>query len=307
MSDSQPDLSQFIGADTLSKAVALGEMLYEDRLVSSDTGYTARTINHWAQVGLIDNTRSEGERWRRYNFVEFIWLKIIGELRKAGTPIEEILELKGMLFDPISMVQWREVVMKTPELLEAYKGLAEEDEDFRMMLEDPEWAKQVDEEEGKSIKLLHILIAESITQRVPISLAVFPGEGFIPIYPGRFDMLEEDDHNRVLFDTHTRVSITGIIKEFMADKDLAQFRITHLPLLEDQEARLLELIHSGEYKSVKINFRDRKMKSLELVKNQTVAKRIVDVLAEAKYQDIVIKTHDGKVAMVENTVKIQLL
>ncbi|MEM7037589.1 MAG: hypothetical protein AAF570_11470, partial [Bacteroidota bacterium] len=78
-------------------------------------------------------------------------------------------------------------------------------------------------------------------------------------------------------------------------------------MLEESEARLLELIHSGEYKSVKINFRDRQMNSLELVKSQAVAKKIVDVLTEASYQDIVIKTHDGKVAMIENTVKIQLL
>lgn len=76
--------------------------------------------------------------------------------------------------------------------------------------------------------------------------------------------------------------------------------------MDPGEVKLLELIHSGSYDSILINFKNKKMKALELKKTIDVKKKIKDVLREASYQDIIIKKHNGKVTRIENTEKIFL-
>ncbi len=60
-------------------------------------GTTYRTINHWEKVGLIDSVRTEQKGWRKYSYIELLWLFIILELRNFGISIENILKLKSFL------------------------------------------------------------------------------------------------------------------------------------------------------------------------------------------------------------------
>lgn len=62
----------------------------------------------------------------------------------------------------------------------------------------------------------------------------------------------------------------------------------------------------GLCESVTIHFKNRKMKTLEMVKVQDVKKRITDIVNESRYQDIMVKTSGGKVAVIKNVIKIRL-
>ena len=48
------------------------------------------------------------------------------------------------------------------------------------------------------------------------------------------------------------------------------------------------------------------MDLLELTKSQDTTRKIVDILQEAQYQDITVKTHKGVITKVENTIKMYL-
>lgn len=48
------------------------------------------------------------------------------------------------------------------------------------------------------------------------------------------------------------------------------------------------------------------MKTVELIKEQNVKRKIVDILQDSNYQDIVIKSHKGVVTRIQNTVKLVL-
>ena len=148
---------------------------------------------------------------------------------------------------------------------------------------------------------LQLAISDAVLKKKPVSLVVFLDGDHAAMVMG--EAVPEYYVERMMYDTHITVSLTKILKDFMAG-DLAPDRIGKLHILQPNEAALLEMIHSGEYHSVKINFRNQQMKSLELVKSQDVTRKIVDVLAESNYQDIQITTHKGMVTKIENTVKI---
>jgi hypothetical protein len=168
---------------------------------------------------------------------------------------------------------------------------------FSKILEDPPEGQK-----EETVTLLQLLIANVITKRCPITLIVFPdGTSFWLEEHPEF-VLPPEYKDRLSFESHVRISITGIIKEFLIG-DLAIQRIDDLGILDENEAFLLQQVHSGDYKSIKINFREGEMDSLELTKSIETTKRVVDILAEAEYQDISITQHKGRVTRFENTIK----
>ncbi len=60
-----------------------------------DTGVTSYLFNQWKKFGLIDLPLSaEGRKWVTLNFGEYLWIKIINDLRKLGCPLEDIKRIK---------------------------------------------------------------------------------------------------------------------------------------------------------------------------------------------------------------------
>lgn len=62
----------------------------------SDMSY--RIINHWEKNGLISvNRGDDGTGWRKYSYMDAIWINLIVELRKFGVSIENIKKINKQL------------------------------------------------------------------------------------------------------------------------------------------------------------------------------------------------------------------
>ena len=98
------DFTPYIGERRYDKILELSERLMQKSFVGTDTGVQYRSINHWGTFGLFDDDREDVKGWRRFSFVEFIWIRMIDEMRKFGLPMETIKAVKGHLFQPASIV-----------------------------------------------------------------------------------------------------------------------------------------------------------------------------------------------------------
>ena len=54
-----------------------------------------------------------------------------------------------------------------------------------------------------------------------------------------------------------------------------------------------------------IKFKDKKISSIEMEKEQDVKKKVVDILSEGDFQKISIQKHNGKVVNIRNTIKMK--
>jgi hypothetical protein len=149
---------------------------------------------------------------------------------------------------------------------------------------------------------LQLLILSSIVKRCPVVLVVYMDGTAFALHeePGNFILPKHLD--RMTFETNVRIPVTGIIREFLSG-GLAIERIGDLQILEPNEQTVLRILHSGMYDSVTVTFKDKKMKSMEMRQSQEVTRKIVDVLAAGKYQDISIVQHEGHITKIENTIK----
>ena len=294
------NLTPFAGSNSILKAAELNEYLAEEMFIRPDVGLTNRTMNNWEAEGLIENRRDTEQRWRRFNFVEFVWLRLIHQMREIGVPIGTIKKAKDWIMEEVSVGDLLNVIGEMPQVVEEIIRNADESEaaEMREMFSNKGRIKAM---KNMKVTALQLFIAQVVTRKSAISLAIFLDGDVLPVIHG---VPFEEGDRRIWEEPHAVVSISLIIKEFLAS-DLAPERMQKLHLLEENEEKLMEIIHSGEYESVKVNFRDGTMKSLELVKSQDTKRKIVDVLADAKYQDITIKTHKGMISTIQNTIKIQ--
>jgi DNA-binding transcriptional MerR regulator len=73
------------------------EIIREQKYKVSDTKIKYRVMSHWEKMGLLpDNLRKDKDidGWRRFCFVELVWIKVIEQLRKFGLSLETIKEAK---------------------------------------------------------------------------------------------------------------------------------------------------------------------------------------------------------------------
>ena len=299
-------LTPFFGINSLEEAGRLAEYINSPLFTTKDLGISRKNINYWDREGLLLSSRSKGETWRSYTFVDYVWLNIVDELRYLGCPIQVIKDLKSVLVNPIPIVEVYKLMQQHPELYKNLKNMEgiEEFESF-IKLADFSNTEIVKELDKIPYDLLRILIGDALGFRVHIALAVFSDGYCIPIYTNAKLAYKESDLNDLTYGSYARISLSAIIWEFISDEKLQEY-MPKLNLLQPGEEKLLEIIHTGDYDTITIHFKNKKMESLELKKKQDVKKKIVDILKDNEYQDIVIKRHKGMITTIENTVKVYM-
>jgi DNA-binding transcriptional MerR regulator len=297
------DFTPYIGERRYDKILELCERLMQKVFIGTDTGVPYRSINHWEKIGLIDDEREDANSWRRFSFVEFIWIRMIDEMRKVGLPMDTIKAVKASLFYPASIVDL-DIHLRS---IYQSNGAANADHEAGRKAMENDMRGRFNggfEEQQVDGNWLQQLILSSIVKRCPVILVVFTNGTPYAIHEEPENFIFPEHLDRLSFETHVRIPITGIIKEFLIGGRAIE-RMGDLQILQPNELTVLRIIQSGVYDSVTVNFKDQKMKSLELRKSQDVTRKIVDVLASGKYQDISITQHKGQIMKIENTIKFK--
>lgn len=276
--------------------------LLEDRFTIKDMDVTYTNITYWDKQGILSFNRSASGKWRNFNFIDFMWIKTVDELRELGVSTKLIKAVKKSLFEPFDLRPYVESMKANPEVFEnQIKSFSEQEkkkarEYFARLEKNPI---------NKKISRFFAAINQAIQLTEPIKLEIFK-DGSVIIHPYH-TLNSEEEILKVVNELHISLSITSILKNFLAGYSEQSIQIlTDLKILQPHEINLLELINSGEYDSIKVIFKDTIMKELELNKTQDAKSKLMDIMKEGAYQNIIIKSHKGVVSHIENTIKIKL-
>ena len=264
---------------------------------------------NWERSNLLNiGGNSDKGDWKRLNYFEYIWVKIIQELRAFGFSYEEIDNYKCELM----------IKPNIKEIIEASKiDFQSVEEQFDAIslnnlksIEDNGSNKKID----LGISYFELMISRIIGSGEKWSILFFkdiPGfyfplsietlKGFDKI--GKTDITEE-----LLSKTYLSISLTDIIANFLVDGKNA-FEKKTISILTKNEHNLLKHIRKGygKIKSIKIRFKDKEMDLLEVtsIKKVKMEGRLLDYIKKGEYQSISIDTVDGKIVNFENTQKIK--
>lgn len=81
----------------LAKESQSKEFLNQPRFPISDESPSSRVLNHWNDVGILEDNRPDGKGWRKLSFTESVWIDIVTKLRKFGLDLKKIKLVKDCL------------------------------------------------------------------------------------------------------------------------------------------------------------------------------------------------------------------
>ena len=289
------NINTFMGANHFPGAMELWEYINQECFTLKDTGLSQRVINHWDKEGLLpDSSRVEGQ-WRRFSFADFIWIKFVEELRMVGLPLPVIKHVREGLFSPLTGKQIGELYKEHPEVWEHLP-----DNEFKPLIVDllqtTDWENTKDEQ----ITPFHMLIIDTITKKQLLTIIVYTDGSWVIWSDEIAKIMEEDELESLRVNTHVSVCMMKLIKDFIKnDPDLEE--VPKFKLFAEHELKLLETVHSGKYDSLRIRFKDKKKKPVELKKSVGIQLQLVDVLMNNEYQDITVRSSKGELITIHNT------
>jgi DNA-binding transcriptional MerR regulator len=279
------NLEKYFGTDSITRAAKLYTIISEERFLIKDLDIPYRQINNWDEKGVISFSRKITEGWRKFSFVELIWIKMVNEFRNFGIPLEIISKVKKEIFQGISMKEIFTLIDQKKKQIETVKGNKKAKEKLSKI--NP---KDLNSNQP-FFSWLHLFVADAITNQADYSIIVFQDGFWLPWANDKQQAeLDEDVEYRLKYSSHMVVSITGIIREYIAQCKAEQ--LIELNLVTEHEARIIELINKPAFEKAEVNLQGKKQK-IQLLNNETDKRKIIAIICEHAYDQIIIRDKKG--------------
>jgi hypothetical protein len=242
--------------------------------VISDLGLSARNYQQWKDLRITppvqkDNKKETKREWVRFNFVEYVWMKIVISLRDLGYPYADIEKAKGYLFESLNFDVGEKLSIENPDIVgnliehftngELSKELKEVAEDI---IKNPDFLNKISSLFSKQRTRLEVIIFQAIAQKKDeIGLGFFKGGECEPFNWNLFVSFDKwhpnikkvDVLNATIRKPHIYISITKYIMDFISEDEKQEHEIS-MVMLSTEELSILRELRSKEYKNIIINY-----------------------------------------------------
>tara|TARA_B100001287_G_C22659980_1_gene519812 strand:- start:211 stop:1152 length:942 start_codon:yes stop_codon:yes gene_type:complete len=270
-----------------------------------DVVYTDFT--NWERYDLlfIDHDVEKG-MWKKLNYIEYTWMKIVEQLRKFGFPYNEIKLIKNKITNYIPTDELIKSVLEKKEELDEHIPKASN------LIE--KHKSELSEILEIKITSLELLIYNAISYNQNTTLQFFnDGEGdFSFLSKAIYDESIKTDQIDLIVEinkrAHLSVSLNSILSKFLdSDNNLDQ---TKTMMLSQDEYELLKIIRNRPKSVIGINIKIKENKferiDIESTKIVEVEARLMEFIRNGGYQTIEIVTQNGLITSFKNKEKIKL-
>jgi hypothetical protein len=266
----------------------------------------ARILNHWDKMDLMINKNPNGAKYS-FSLVEAFWLKLIQKLRIYNLPLPLIKQLKLELCAVRNADDFQAIDKLDADILTSLdKSLTKSE--IEKVLQSSEFRDMFNKVRPN---LLESILLDMIIARFDIRL-LFNENGEVFLFNDERPYSDEVDKQKLnvfLVKSYLNVSLFDIIKDLI--KFLGEDECSKSPnILSKEEATVLKHLREGDVSKIEITFNDKtkKPETIKVTKKSSVSNfsRIQDLILRNGYQDITIKTQNGKVAHCESTTKHKL-
>lgn len=282
-------LEEFIDTKNFEKLGELHELLSEEKLSAGDTGVNYRVINHWDEKGIIRYSRKGKVSNRKYSFVDFIWIKIVNELRTFGVSLPVIQKMANEIYTelPVKDVfeNFAQTIKSNPNMFKDFEG--EDKEGFLEFFKSDEYKTADWSDFPYKFNFLQMLITEIIASRKSVAIIVFKDGEWFPYIKENEHLYSDELLYKKEFHSQIRVNITDLIFNFILDDYLIEY-LNGLHLFTPQERKLLYYIKEGDYKKVFVLFKSKKNEPIEIKKSKVAQEQLIRILREKEYKEFIL-------------------
>jgi hypothetical protein len=87
----------------------------------SDAKVSSRLFNLWKNIGVVELPDNLSSKWVKLDFIDYIWLCLVKDMRSIGLSIESIKKIKQILFAELAL--FNEAILPEKDLKEKFIGV----------------------------------------------------------------------------------------------------------------------------------------------------------------------------------------
>jgi DNA-binding transcriptional MerR regulator len=291
------------------KQLRLYKFLTTKRYSLKEIGITNKNVLDWSRSGLFLNEKPTKGR-RKYNILEYVWIKIIEQLRSFGVSIDSIRKIKDHLMMDTGVKELLISLLEEPE--ESYNNNAELKEIIELLEFGEE--KIYPNELVEYLETDDMLMAQTVmaglvfgsfTDRIDYHLVIDQkGSSVISFgVPNRKNIAMD----YILNSSYLAIPIKSIIADFLTKEELGLFEEKDILQLSFAERQVIEQLRKGNLISLLVKFnQDMEISLIETEENIDIKQaqgKLVDFIIRNNYQEINYKTQDGKITCLRRKTK----
>jgi len=284
----------FSNLQSLSDYTRLFSALNKPGIPLKDTGVSSRILSHWKEKGILSSRIIIHKGWNKFGFGDYIWIKIVQELRAFGLPLKTIKKVKDYLSQTIDLAKLIDSLETFKEfnkrLAEDLKIADKKNTPFDPMLQPAFYTLIQNEKINPTI--LEFLITNSIIRSKDVGFDIY-SDGEISEF---LDEIQEEEEAEDIFEeSHLYISITQFISEFLTDKAKEKFYVPYL-LLTEKEVEVLRRVRQKDLEEIIIKFpKGSGKENIDIITNKKIKlskeddETICKILGLRNYQSVLIK------------------
>ena len=292
----------------LEKAPYLFDKIQEKVFLKTEIDIVYSDIKNWERFDLLSEyDKSDKGNWNKISYSEYVWLKIVEQLKDFGSSNEDILLLKKYL---VSKFKVKDYILLFDQLK---KTIGEKDfEVYSQLYND---LNKVDSNQNLNFNILDILIVNIIYTGEQLSLFIRKDDShyFLPFSE---TMLKEYSNSSVssLVDDFLNfpfynIPISSYVSNFLSNKNDVKHN-SFTMILTEQESKLLKIIRKNfqKIKQLKVKYKTGNIELIEVttIKKVALESKIINHIKKADYKKITIDIANGNIVNFEDTEKIKI-
>lgn len=277
--------------------------LLEPKFTLKQANIRKQDLSYWKREGLFENrVGAEGREWTRMGFFDYMWLRLVVELRKVNVPVKNIAMLRTQLFeiDDETMTSLIHEDIKQSQdgpipqemITEFETAFKKQPEVFLPLMK-------------KYFSLFARLILGIMLQRRRMLLTCTPDGTFDLSFPDEIGQSEQLEKYFALCDQpYMSVPLHRLLDEFYENPHIAPKDCQRIFGLTAAELKIFEAIRQEGNLEVRIKLKPDKggfllMETLHQVDPQKSVQSIERIIKKGGYQNIEIKTEQGAIRVCE--------
>jgi len=293
-----------------------GLMEYMDRLIArkfyiGDTGINRKTLKDWENNGLLPYEYLE-EGWRKFSFIEWVWLECILEFRQLGVSLEKIREIKKQLFD----IDPEEVFLYFKQQTEGYKGKIDNKENAIAGYNQPDLTPEMKQQWVQNLQLSPFFIyVVFLLSKEPNLCIAYNNSNFCSFFiMGGVDKSIKKANDtavtNLVKDSFVVLNLKKVLTKIFQKPELRHNDNFILDFLSPTEKKILDQIRDTNAKEITLTFdRENNPTHIKVNRNQIskeTLNKVARYLKKGNYQTIEFTTRDGQLIKYEETDTIKL-
>jgi len=292
----------------LEKAPDLFNKIQEKVFLKTEIDIVYSDIKNWERSNLLSEyNESEKGNWNKISYSEYVWMKIVEQLKDFGCSNEEVLLLKKQI---VSKFKVKDYILLFDEIKKIIG-----DKDFEIYSQLYIELKNSDTEKEFNFNILDIFIVNIIYTGEQLSLFIRKDDSqhFLPFSN---TMLKEYSNYSIssLVDDFLNfpfynIPISNYVSKFLSNRKDVNHNLFTM-ILSEQESKLLKIIRKNfeKIKQLKVKYKTGNIELIEVttIKKVALESKIINHIKKADYKKITIDIANGNIVNFEDTEKIKL-